>query len=236
MVAPLVEVLLLRVLQRRAAAQPPSPPNRLVSRARRVETLGHVADGTTVLLHRPGSAPEVLPSGRLVWPPLVTRAQPTYVVLTHDPVDVWLRVGPFDTLDDRTVHQVELRLTVSLASSPSELHELLEDDARFRGGGGDDGPDLLDGFGDRLLERLAREVTNRTTDAVRRRTLADLTSSSLGVVLDEALPRTFLGGALDRSALEVVDVDWPTEGRGWPAALVPVPGVVAPAALPGPQG
>ncbi|MGI3779499.1 MAG: hypothetical protein ACRYG2_01865, partial [Janthinobacterium lividum] len=133
-------------------------------------------------------------------------------------VEVWLRIGPFETFDDRVVQQVELRLTVSVGGSPSSLRDLVDER-------GADGPVGLEGLGEALLDRLAREVSARTTEAVRRRTLADLTGLSLGVLLDGALPATFLGGLVERSALEVVDVDWPTEGRGWSA--LPAPGTVA---------
>lgn len=227
MVAPLLEVLLLRLLRRRTAAEPPRP-TRLVSRTRPVDTLGVVEAGTSVLVQRPGSAPEVLPAGALLWPPLLTgpsaTSRPVHVVLTHQPVEVWLRVGPFETLEGRTVHQVELRLTVAVEPSPAGLAELVETEARARGATTAAEPGALDALGERLLDRLAHEVSDRTADAVRRRTLGDLTSLSLAVVLDEALPGSFLSGVLTRSALEVVDVDWPTEGRGWPRTLTPLPG------------
>ena len=124
MVAPLLEVLLLRLLRRPAGTEP-LRPTRLVSRVRPVDTLGVVDDRTSVLVQRPGSAPEVLPTGSLLWPPLLAGTRPdprpAYVVVTHEPVDVWLRVGPVETLEGRTVHQVELRLTVALEASPAGL-------------------------------------------------------------------------------------------------------------------
>ena len=235
MVAPLLEVLLLRVLRRRADAEAatgtaPARPTRLVSTARPVDTVGYVAERTSVLLQREGSPVEVRAAGGLVLPSLVPGTRASYAVLTHEPVDVRLRLGPFDTLDGRTVHQVELLVGVALVDSPAALHDLVDTDARLRDAAGDPrpgasaGPDALDGLGERLLDRLAREVSSRTTDAVRRRTLADLTSLSLGVVLDESLPRVLLGGALERTTLEVVDVDWPTEGHGWPPVPAPLPG------------
>ncbi|SDU84102.1 hypothetical protein SAMN04488544_0788 [Microlunatus sagamiharensis] len=251
MVAPLLEVLLLRVLRRRADAEAasgavPALPTRLVSAAHRVDTVGYVAERTSVLLQREGAPVEVLSAGSLVLPPLLPRTRASYAVLTHEPVDVRLRLGPFDTLDARTVHQVELLLGVALVDAPSALHDLVDTDARLRDAAGDGGPprpgapggpDTLDGLGERLLDRLARELSARTTDAVRRRTLADLTDLSLGVVLDESLPHVLLGGALGRTALEVVDVDWPTEGHGRPAVPAALPGgaltlPVRPAATP----
>jgi len=237
-VAPLLEVLLLRVLRRRADAEAasgaaPVRPTRLVSAAQRVDTVAFVAERTSVLLQREGSPVEVLPAGSLVLPPLLPRSRASYAVLTHEPVDVRLRLGPFDTVDGRTVHQVELLLGVALVDSPSALHDLVDTDARLRDAADDARPDTrpdvpegsaaLDGLGERLLDRLARELSSRTTDAVRRRTLADLTHLSLGVVLDESLPPVLLGGALERTTLEVVDVDWPTEGRGWRPALASSP-------------
>ncbi len=230
MVAPLLEALLLRVLRRGVAETGPVRPTRLVSAAHRVDTAGYVAERTTVLLQRDGADPEVLPAGSLVLPSLLPGAGASYAVLTHEPVDVRLRLGPFDTLDGRTVHQVELRVGLALTSSGAGLRDLVEADARLRdaAGHGSSGPDALDGLGDRLLDRLAREVSGRITDAVRRRTLDDLTSLSLGVVLDESLPTVFLTGAIERSALEVVDVDWPTEGRGRPRAVAPPPGDTLP--------
>jgi hypothetical protein len=224
-VVPVVEALLMRALRRRAGDAPATRPNRLVSARHEVDSLGFVADHTSVLLLRPGTSVEVLPAGSLVVPTLLGRGAPAYAVVSHLSVDVWLRVGPFDTIDDRTVRQVELRMTVTLADSPSGLRDLVESATEGR-----DPSDPLD-LDDVVLERLAREVTARTTDAVRRRTLVELTGISLGVLLDDALPTTFLGGLVDRSALEVVDVDWPTEGRGWP--VVPVPGAVG---APDPQG
>lgn len=217
MVAPLVQALLLRAMRRRAEAVPPPRPTRLVSRSQVVDNVAYVADRTSALLLRPGADLQVLPPGSLVLPTLLGTGTSTYAVVSHDPVDLWLRMGPFVTLDDRQVQQVELRLTVSLSDSPSGLRHLAEEAAAS-------GPDGLDGFGDVLLDRLTRAVSARIMEAVRRRTLAELTGLSLGVLLDGALPRTFLGGLIDRSDLEVVDVDWPTEGRGWPASLPQVPG------------
>ncbi len=217
-VAPLVEALLLRAMRRRAETVPVSRPTRLVSRPHALDSVAYVADATSVLLQRPGAALEVLAAGSLVLPALLGRSSPTYVVVSHDPVAVSLRIGPFETHDDRLVQQVELHLTVAVADSPSGLRELAE-------GSGADGPPGLDGLGDAILDRLTREVSARTTEAIRRRTLVELTGLSLGVLLDGALPATFLGGLVERSDLEVVDVDWPTEGRGWPApALTPAPG------------
>lgn len=210
MVAPLVEALLLRLLRGRDDDTTGPRATRLVSARRPVDSVGQVRPGTSVLLWQPDAGVEVLPAGSLVLPALLGRSVPSYAVVSHDPVDVWLRTGPYDTLDDRTVHQVELRLTIRLSSSASGLRELAEEP------GGD--------LAATVLDRLTREVSVRTTEAVRRRTLADLTSTSLAVVLDEALPTTFLGGLVDRSGLEVVDVDWPTEGRGWPTPPAPVPG------------
>ena len=220
MVAPLVEALVLRAMRRRAGAVATPAPTRLVSPPHVVDSVSYVADRTSVLVLRAGADVEVLPPSSLVLPSLLGRRAPTYMVVSHDPVDVWLRMGPFETLDDRVVHQVELQLTVSLASSPSGLRDLAEEagvDATSNSADGS--PDL----GDALLDRLAREVAARTTEAVRRRRLAELTGLSMAVVLDGALPTTFLGGMLERSDLEVVDVDWPTEGRGWPSALAPAP-------------
>jgi hypothetical protein len=160
----------------------------------------------------------VLPAGSLVVPALLGRGAAAYAVVSHQPVDVWLRIGPFDTLDDRTVRQVELWMTVTLSDSPSGLRDLVESSADAR-----DPSDPLH-LGDVVLDRLAREVAARTTEALRRRTLVELTGISLGVLLDGALPTSFLGSLADRSALEVVDVDWPTEGRRWP--VVPATGAV----------
>ncbi|GAB2594842.1 hypothetical protein [Microlunatus antarcticus] len=215
MVAPLVEALLLRAVRRRPAGTraPEHRPTRLVSRPHPVESVAYVADRTTALVRRPEGELEVLPAGSLVLPALLGLGAPTYVVVTHEPVEVWLRVGPFDTHDDRVVQQVELRLTVALGDSASGLRELADES-------GSAGSDGLEGLGDAILDRLAREVSARTTEAVRRRTLHELVDSSLGVLLDGALPETFLGGLVERSGLEVVDVDWPTEGRGW---VVPAP-------------
>ena len=225
MVAPLVESLLLRVLRRRDGAVATPPSDRLVAEPHPLDSVGFVADRTSILLRRPGAAVQVLSAGSLVLPPLLARAPSAYVVLSHEPVDVWLRIGPFETLEGRVVQQVELQLTVALADSPAGLAELVDPD---RGGASG-----LDDVGDALLARLAREVSARVTEAVHRRTLGDLTGLSLGVLLDGALPVTFLGGVVTRSALEVVDVDWPTEGRGWPAAVSPRPGGVdAPGPVP----
>lgn len=216
MVAPLVEALLLRAARGRSGTTPAHRPTRLVSRPHPVDAVAYVADATSVLVERPGSGLEVLPAGSLVLPALLGLSAPSYVVVTHEPVDVWLRVGPFETLDERVVQQVELRLTVTLGTSAAGLREVAEEpDAQ--------GPPGLGRFGDALLDRLAREVADRTADAVHRRTLEELTGLSLGVLLDGALPRTFLVGLLERSALEVVDVDWPTEGRGWRPALASSP-------------
>lgn len=235
MVVPLVEALLLRVLRRRAADAPANRPTRLVSLPHHVDAIGYVAEGTSVLLVRPGSRVEVLPAGSLVLPALLGRP-PAYAVVCHEPVEVWLRIGPFDTLDERTVRQVELQLTVTLSDSPSGLRDLLDSGApsaassvtssATSSGAARDGydaapaPASLD-LGSLVLDRLARELTSRTTEAVRRRTLRELTGLSLGVLLDQALPRRFLGGLLERSVLEVVDVDWPTEGRGWSTPPAP---------------
>ncbi|GAA3578984.1 hypothetical protein GCM10022197_40540 [Microlunatus spumicola] len=239
MVAPVVEALLLHVMRRRAAvaAKPVPRPTRLVSRSRTVSSVGYVAERTSVLLLPPGGDLQVLPAGSLVLPALLGRHGSTYVVVSHDPVDVWLRVGPFETLDDRQVHQVELRLRVTLGSSPSGLRELtdgaLPDVADPEDGSEDGGsaagavphrPGRLDGVGEAVLDRLASAVSDRTTEAVRRRTLAELTGLSLAVVLDGALPPTFLGGLVERTELEVLDVDWPTEGRGLPVLVPPAPG------------
>lgn len=217
MVTPLVGALLLRALRRRGTTVPLPRPTRLVGRPRPADSVACVAERTSVLLLRPGAGLEVLPAGSLVLPSLLGRDVGTYVVLTHDPVEVWLRVGPFDTRDGRVVQQVEVRLTIALADSASRLHDLAEEC-------GATDPEGFDGLDEALLDRLGREVAARTTDAVRRRTLAELTDLSLGVLLDGALPPVFLGGSVERSGLEVVDVDWPTEGRGWPAAvLAPAP-------------
>ena len=213
MVAPLVEALLLRAVRRRGAAVPPPRPTRLVGRPHAVDSVACVAERTSALLLRPGRALEVLPAGSLVLPALLDRTAATYAVLTHDPVEVWLRVGPFETLDSRVVQQVELRLTIALADSWSRLGDLAQEC-------GATDVDGLGRLGEALLDRLGREVTARTTEAVRRRTLAELTGLSLGVLLDGALPTVFLGGLVERSGLEVVDVDWPTEGRGWSPAVV----------------
>ena len=213
MVTPLVEALLLRAVRQRGAAVPLPRPTRLVARPHALDSVASVAERTSALLLRPGTGLEVLPAGSLVLPTLLGRAVGTYVVLTHDPVEVWLRVGPFETLDSRVVQQVELRLAVALTDSSSRLRDLAEEC----------GAADLDGLGrlgDALLDRLGREVAVRTTEAVRRRTLAELTGLSLGVLLDGALPTVFLGGLVERSDLEVVDVDWPTEGRGWSAPVV----------------
>ena len=216
MVAPLVEALLLRAARRRSAATPAPRPTRLVSRPHPVDAVAYVDDDTSVLVERPGSGLEVLPAGSLVLPALLGLSAASHVVVTHQPVEVWLRVGPFETSDDRVVQQVELRLTVAVGTSPSGLREVADEpDGHGRPG--------LARFGDALLDRLAREVADRTADAVHRRTLDELTALSLGVLLDGALPGTFLGGLLERSSLEVVDVDWPTEGRGWRPALASSP-------------
>jgi len=248
-VAPVVEALLLHVMRRwaAAAAKPVPHPNRLVGRARVVDSVGYVAERTSVLLLPPGGALQVLPAGSLVLPALLGRRGSTYVVVSHDPVDVWLRVGPFETLDDRLVHQVELRLRVTLGSSPAGLRGLTDGalpdvtDAEGGGEGADTAagraprrPGRLDGVGEAVLDRLAHEVSDRTTEAVRRRTLADLTGLSLGVLLEGALASTFLGGLVERSELEVLDVDWPTEGRGLPV-LVPPPAGGATDAGPAPR-
>ncbi len=224
MVAPLVEALLvplvLRVLRRRDDEAAHPAPNRLVGDRQDVDSIGYVAAGTSVLLRRRRAGVEVLPAGSLVLPALLGRCPATYEVVTHAPVDVWLRVGPFETLDGRSVHQVELRLTVAIGSSAAGLRELAGPSGRSDHEGDHEADD---GLGAVLLDRLAREVTDRTTDAVRRRTLRDLTSLSLGVLLDGSLPTAFLGGLVERSDLEVLDVDWPTEGHGWRPTLVPVP-------------
>lgn len=208
MVTPLVEALLLRAVRRRGAAVPLPRPTRLVGRPHPVDSVACVAERTSALLLRPGAGLEVLPAGGLVLPALLGHLVPTYVVLTHDPVEVWLRLGPFETLDERVVQQVELRLAITLSDSSSRLRDLAEEC-------GATDVDGLRRLGEALLDRLGREVATRTTEAVRRRTLAELTSLSLGVLLDGALPTVFLRDLVERSALEVVDVDWPTEGRGW---------------------
>ena len=208
MVTPLVEALLLRAVRRRGAAVPLPRPTRLVGRPHPVDSVACVAERTSALLLRPGAGLEVLPAGGLVLPALLGHLVPTYVVLTHDPVEVWLRLGPFETLDERVVQQVELRLAITLSDSSSRLRDLAEEC-------GATDVDGLGRLGEALLDRLGREVATRTTEAVRRRTLAELTSLSLGVLLDGALPTVFLRDLVERSALEVVDVDWPTEGRGW---------------------
>jgi hypothetical protein len=212
-VAPLVQALLLHAMRRRARSTTPRP-TRLVSRRQVVDSVAYVAERTSALLLRPGADVQVLPPGSLVLPTLLGTGTSTYAVVSHEPVDLWLRIGPFATLDDRLVQQVQLRLTVALSDSPSGLRELAE-------AAGASGPEGLDGVGDALLDRLTREVSTRTADAICRRTLTELTGLSLGVLLDGALPATFLGGLVDRSDLEVVDVDWPTEGRGWPTARPP---------------
>ena len=224
MVAPLVEALLLRAVRRRPAGShaPAHRPTRLVSRPQVVDSVAYVADATSVLVRHAGGEVEVLPAGSLVLPTLLGLSAPAYVVVTHEPVEVWLRIGPFDTRDDRVVQQVELRLTVTLGTSTSALRDLVDD----AGPAADDDTGLA-GLGDALLDRLGREVATRTTDALRRRTLAELTDLSLGVLLDGALPATFLNGLVERSRLEVVDVDWPTEGRGWVPAPAPAAGTLA---------
>ena len=209
-VAPLVEALVLHVMRRRAGDVAAPRPTRLVSQPHVVDSVGFVADRTSVLLRRPGADLQVLPAGSLVLPTLLGRGRATCVVVSHDPVDIWLQVGPFETRDDRLVHQIELRLTVALSDSAARLRELADESGdRAAGTAG------LEDLGEAVLDRLAREITERTTEAVRRRTLAELTSLSVRVLLDGALPATFLGGLLDRTVLEVADVDWPTEGRGW---------------------
>jgi len=218
-VAPLLEAVLLRSMRRRAAAVPALRPTRLVSRPRAVDRVAYVGDRTSVLLLRPDAGLRVLPAGSLVLPALLGGDTSTYVVVSHDPVDLWLRIGPFETLDERVVQQVELRLTVVVSDSSSGLRDLADPS----GSSGADALDRLDGVDEALLDRLTREVSARTTEAVRRRTLAELTGLSLGVLLEGALPTTFLGGLVDRTDLEVVDVDWPTEGRGWPGPPVPLP-------------
>ena len=229
MVAPLVEALLLRAMRGRTRTVVTPRPTRLVGEPRVVDSVAYVAERTSALLLRPGADLQVLPAGSLVLPDLVRRGTSTYVVLSHDPVDLWLRIGPFATLDDRVVQQVELQLTVVLSDSPSRLRDLAEES----GTAGRDGLERLGETGRTLLDRLTREVSARTTAAVRRRTLDELTSLSLGVLLDGALPATFLGGLVDRADLEVVDVDWPTEGRGRPSAVPSAPGVAAGAPSPG---
>jgi hypothetical protein len=213
-VAPLLEALLLRAVRRRGVATPTPRPTRLVSEPRVVDSVAYVVDRTSALILRPGAGLQVLASGSLVLPTLLGRGATTYVVLSHDPVELWLRVGPFETLDQRVVQQVELQLTVALSDSPSSLRDLAEQ-------AGVTGPDGLGVVGPTLLDRLTRELSARTTETVGRRTLAELTGLSLGVLLQGALPTTFLGGLVARTDLEVVDVDWPTEGRGWPAARLP---------------
>ena len=243
MVAPLVEAVLLRLLRRRADEDAQPTPNRLVGARHEVGSIGYVGPETSVLLRRPGGDVAVLPAGRLVLPSLLARRPSTYEVVTHTPVDVWLRVGPFDTLDARTVHQVELRLTVAVSASSAGLRDLAAGAGVEDAGSREDAhghareerdPTVPDGLGAVLLDRLSREVTTRTTDAVHRRTLHELTDLSLGVLLDAALPGTFLGGLLDRSDLEVLDVDWPTEGSGWRPTLVPLPGGLADGSGPDP--
>lgn len=226
MVAQLVEALLLRAVRRRPAGGV-HRPTRLVSRPHVVDSVAYVADATSVLVERSGGGFDVLPAGSLVLPALLGLRAPSYVVITHEPVDVWLRIGPFETFDDRVVHQVELRLTVALSDSASELRELAD-------GPDADHPAVLEGLGDTLLDRLTREVSARTTEAVRRRTLTELTGLSLGVLLGGALPTAFLSGLVERSDLEVVDVDWPTEGRGWSAPPTPAPGAATGPLLPVP--
>ena len=216
MVTPLVEALLLRVVRRRGAAVPLPRPTRLAGRPHPADSVACVAERTSALVLRPGAGLQVLPPGSLVLPALLGRDLGSYVVLTHDPVDVWLRVGPFETLDGRVVQQVELHLAIALADSPSRLRDLAEEC-------GATDVDGLGRLGDVILDRLGREVTARTTEALRRRTLAELTGLSLGVLLDGALPTVFLAGRVERSGLEVVDVDWPTEGRGWTAAALTRP-------------
>jgi hypothetical protein len=218
-VAPLLEAVLLRFMRRGAAAGPVPRPTRLVSRPHVVDSVAYVGERTSVLLLRPGADLRVLPAGSLVLPTLLWGGTSTYVVVAHDPVDLWLRIGPFQTRDERVVQQVELRLTVVLSDSSSGLRDLADGSASA----GTDVLDGLDGVDEALLDRLTREVSARTTEAVGRRTLAELTGLSLGVLLEGALPTTFLGGLVDRTDLEVVDVDWPTEGRGWPAPPVPLP-------------
>lgn len=225
MVTPLVEALLLRVVRRRGAAVPLPRPTRLVGRPHPVDSVACVAERTSALVLRPGAGLQVLPGGSLVLPALLGRELAAYVVLTHDPVDVWLRVGPFETLDGRVVQQVELRLAVAMAGSPSRLRDLAEECGATDVAG-------LERLGDALLDRLGREVTARTTEAIHRRTLAELTGLSLGVLLDGALPTVLLAGLVERSGLEVVDVDWPTEGRGWSAAALARPPFTT-AVLPG---
>lgn len=225
MVAPLVQALLLRVLRRRADAVPAPRPTRLVGGPHVVDSVAYVAPRTSVLVLRPGAGLQVRPAGSLVLPGLLAAGTSTYVVLTHDPVELCLRIGPFATLDDRLVQQVELRVTVAVADPPSGLRDLAE-------GSGTSEPDTLEFLDDTLLDRLTREVSTRTADAVRRRTLAELTALSLGVLLDGALPATFLDGLVARTDLEVVDVDWPTEGRGWSATPPPAPDPSVPAPPP----
>ena len=227
MVAPLLEALVLHVMRRRAGGVAAPRPTRLVSQPHVVDSVGFVADRTSVLLRRPGGDLQVLAAGSLVLPALLGRGGSTYVVVAHDPVVVWLRIGPFETLDGRLVQQVELQLTVALAGSSADLRDLA-------GEAGADGVAGLDGLGDALLDRLTREVAARTTESVRRKTLAELTGLSLGVLLDRTLPMTFLGGLVERSGLEVVDVDWPTEGRGWSATDAPTPAAPATVDEPGP--
>lgn len=205
MVAPLVESLLRRALRGRARASASAHPVRLVGEPHSVDSVGFVADRTSVLLHRPDGEVVVLEAGSLVLPSLRGGTGPTAVVLSHEPVDVWLRLGPFETLDARAVQQIELSLTLALSEAPAVLRELADQ--------------VSAGHARTVLDRLAHEVADRTTEAIRRRTLADLTSLSLLVLLERVLPETFLGGLLERSRLEVVDVDWPTEGGGRLAAL-----------------
>ena len=217
-VAPLVEALLLRAVRRRPAGTraPAHRPTRLVGRPHPVESVAlRRRPDLRRWCERPGSGDlEVLPAGSLVLPALLGLRAPTYVVVTHEPVEVWLRVGPFETLDDRVVQQVELRLTVALGDSASGLRDLADEPGSARARPGSRGSATRSWTG---WPARSRRGPPRPSAAARWHELVD---SSLGVLLDGALPPTFLGGLLERSALEVVDVDWPTEGRGW---VVPAP-------------
>ena len=208
MVAPLVEALLLRAVRRRPPAHPPRTPTRLVSHPQPSRASATSPTRPRSWSQRPGATSRCSPPAASSCPPCSARRAD--VRRPHPRAGRGLAA-------DRTLRDAgRPRRAAGRAAPRRGRRHLVLAAARPRQRARRPRAGRPRGLGDALLDRVAREVSARTAEAVRRRTLAELTDLSLGVLLDGALPATFLDGLVERSGLEVVDVDWPTEGRGWP--------------------
>lgn len=166
---------------------------------RELNRLVRVQPGTVLVVFPPGERPKVRHPGETVlptWNPFqyASLALP----VTTGLVPLTMVVSDLTTLDNHTIAQVTLKVTVQLLDA-GDFAAVADLAAEFG-----------DTFGVYLMQELQTKIESTVRGAFRMNRLADLRRHTVAAVLEERwVPTSFANGTLVRRGLTVVDVAWP---------------------------